>query len=60
MAFLIEYLRGDKKVGEAAWPTPIPPTRDFARHSLILHQADTAIILDEDGRKLAVVGWKSH
>jgi hypothetical protein len=52
MAFVIQYLRDDTKVGESNWLTPIPPTRELAQHGLLLHEADTAVILDEDGKEL--------
>lgn len=53
MAFTVEYHRGGKKVGEAQWLTPIPPTRDYAYQGLLLHGADSAVILDEEGTVLA-------
>lgn len=53
MAFIIEYRRGNENVAEIHWPTPIPPTRDFAYQGLLRHDADSANILDDEGNVLA-------
>jgi hypothetical protein len=57
MAFVIQYLRDGAKVGESVWLTPIPPTHDYAQHSLALYEADTALILDEEGNEVAREKW---
>ena len=49
MAFSIIYLRDAKWVGHASWAVEIPPSRSYMRYSLQVHEADTAIVTDEDG-----------
>jgi hypothetical protein len=49
MPFSIIYLRDAKWVGDATWAVEIPPSCNYVRYSLQVHEADTAIITDEDG-----------
>ena len=49
MAFSIIYLRDARWVGDATWAVEIPPSCNYVRYSLQVHEADTAIITDEDG-----------
>lgn len=54
MSFSITYLRHGKAIWESTWPVDLPPACHFVQYSLLVHEADTAIILDEDGKHLTI------
>jgi hypothetical protein len=54
MAFSIMYLRYGKLVWDTNWTAEIPPSCHFVRHGLLVHEADTAIVSDDEGYHLIV------
>jgi hypothetical protein len=54
MAFSIIFLRGAKWVGHTTWTSEISPPCKYVRDNIQIHEADTAIITDENGRHLAI------
>jgi hypothetical protein len=54
MTYTIMYLRHGKLVWDTNWALEIPPSCHFVRYGLQVHDADTAIVSDEDGYHLIV------
>lgn len=54
MIFSIMYLRHGKLVWDTNWTLDIPPSCRFVRNGLVINDADTAIVLDDDGHHLIV------
>lgn len=55
--FQIRYMRGGKTVAETLWPIAIPPSVLFVHYSLMVHDADAAIVADGEGKPLTVERW---
>jgi hypothetical protein len=55
MEFTIEYLRTGKVIGATPWTASLDDTAKFARDCLVKLHADTARILNEDGKVAALV-----
>jgi hypothetical protein len=54
MSFSIRYLRQGKEIWVAVWPIDLPPSCHFVQYSLLVHDADMAIVSDESGGQLTV------
>jgi hypothetical protein len=54
MPFSIRYLRQGKEIWEAVWPIELPPSCQFVQYSLLVHNADMAVVADENGSQLTV------
>jgi hypothetical protein len=54
MAFSIIYLRRSKWVWDTNWTAAIPPSCNYVRHSLQVHEADTAIVTHENGHHVII------
>ena len=54
MGFSIKHLRNQKTVWHTQWTVDIPPSRHVIRYGLEVHNADTAIVLDDNGFELIV------
>ena len=54
MSFFIQYFRLGKMICETRWGTDIPPSCRFIRSNFAVHDADRAIILDDNGFEVIV------
>jgi hypothetical protein len=54
MAFVVQYFRHKRKVWESTRALDIPPSCREVRSNLVKHDADKAIILDDNGFELIV------
>ena len=53
MNFKIRYYRGNKFLGEMPWTGTVVVATKVAMDGLIIHNADSVIVLDENGKEAA-------
>jgi hypothetical protein len=56
MIFKIRYFNGNKLLGETPWTGTLKVASKVATDGLKVHLADSARILDERGKEVALVG----
>jgi hypothetical protein len=54
MSYIVQYFRREKMVGESSWSLDIPPSCRQIRCNFAVHDADKAIILDDNGFELII------
>lgn len=54
MAYQIRYFRRGTIVWETSWTLDIPPSCRLVRSNLAIHDAERAIILDDNGFELII------
>jgi hypothetical protein len=54
MAFIVQYFSRERKVWESAWSLDIPPSCRQVTSAMAIHDADRAVILDDNGFELVV------
>jgi len=55
MAFTIKYLKDYKEIGSTPWNGTLEKTVETAKDGLIRHDAEIAVIFDDDGKEAARV-----
>jgi hypothetical protein len=54
MSFVIQYFRREKMIRQASWSLDIPPPSGLVRSNFAVHDADKAVILDDNGFELTI------